>query len=111
MNPASSNRDWLSLSAIARRWGAETGQAAEEIERELEAWFAEFVERERPTEPGASAGGKDTTNRLMGLLGGRYMVRETLETFCEESGRDKPRFWFAEDRTEQAAGAGKDAQL
>jgi hypothetical protein len=40
-----SEQDWLSLAEIARRWGAETGESAEALERDLAAWFAAFVER------------------------------------------------------------------
>jgi chemotaxis protein histidine kinase CheA len=92
-----SEQDWLSLAEIARRWGAETGESAEALERDLAAWFAAFVER-----PASAAALQDnrpgqSTDRLMGLLGGRQLSRETLALFCDERGRAKPRFWFAED--------------
>lgn len=92
-----SEQDWLSLAEIARRWSAETGESAEALERDLAAWFAAFVER-----PASAAALQDnrpgqSTDRLMGLLGGRQLSRETLALFCDERGRAKPRFWFAED--------------
>jgi hypothetical protein len=31
----------------------------------------------------------------MGMLGGRHLERQTLEAYCEERGRPKPRFWFS----------------
>lgn len=95
------DQDWLSLSEIARRWSEETGRNAEEIAGDLEAWFADFVERERTRQPEPSDDSKDTTNLLMGLLGGQYLQRETFATYCEETGHVKPQFWFAEGVEEE----------
>ncbi len=96
-----STQDWLSLTEIARLWSYETGESAEAIERDLNAWFLDFVERESSQEIGSPGRDGDTTNLLMGLLGGRQLQRETFATYCEEKGYAKPNFWFAggtEDR-------------
>ncbi len=96
-----SNQDWLSLTEIARLWSDETGESAEALERDLEAWFSEFVARDPSPQPGTPGRDGGTTNLLMGLLGGRLLQRETFAVYCEERGHAKPRFWFAggaEDR-------------
>ena len=67
-----SGPDWLSVPEIARRWSNETGESAEALERDLQAWFSAFVGR-RSAMPSGSPGGGDTTNLLMGLLGGRHL--------------------------------------
>ncbi len=90
-----SNRDWLSLAEIARLWSAECGESAEELERDLATWFSEFVARAPTRRLVSSNRDGDTTNRLMGMLGGRHLERQTLEAYCEERGRPKPRFWFS----------------
>ncbi len=96
-----SNRDWLSLAEIARLWSEECGESADDLERDLDSWFTEFVAREpsqrpqRLVSPDRNPGRNgDNTNRLMGMLGGRHLERQTLEAYCEERGRPKPRFWF-----------------
>ena len=96
-----SNQDWLSLTEIARLWSDETGESSETLERDLDAWFSEFVVREPSQQPGSPGRDGDTTNLLMGMLGGRHLQRETFAIYCEEKGHAKPRFWFAggtEDR-------------
>lgn len=97
-----SNQEWLSLAEIARRWSEETGESAEALERDLQAWFSAFVDgaRARSSEPPADGG--DTTNLLMGWLGGRHLKRDTLARYCEERDRDRPHFWFAEDSEDPA---------
>ncbi len=96
-----SNRDWLSLTEIARLWSDETGEREEALERDLDAWFSEFVAREPSQQPGSPGRDGDTTNLLMAMLGGRHLQRETFAIYCEERGHEKPHFWFAggaEDR-------------
>ncbi len=90
-----SNQDWLSLTEIARLWSDETGESAELLERDLEAWFSEFVAREPSQQFGSSGRNGDTTNLLMGTLGGQHLQHETFAVYCEERGHAKPRFWFA----------------
>ncbi|MDX1575123.1 MAG: hypothetical protein R3285_02950, partial [Kiloniellales bacterium] len=70
-----SSRDWLSLAEIARLWSAECGESAEDLERDLDAWFSEYVAREPSQQLVASGHNGDNTNRLMGMLGGRYLER------------------------------------
>ncbi len=89
------NRDWLSLTEIARLWSDETGESADALERDLDAWFSEFVTREPSQQFGSSGHNGDTTNLLMGMLGGRLLQRETFAVYCEERGHDRPRFWIA----------------
>jgi hypothetical protein len=98
------NREWLSLTEIAQHWSHETGESAEALERELDAWFSNFVTREPSRQFVPSDGDGNTTNRLMGLLGGRYLQRETFAVFCEERGHDMPQFWCPDD----AEGEGPD---
>jgi hypothetical protein len=96
-----SNQDWLSLTEIARLWSDETGESSEALERDLDDWFSEFVVREPSQQPGSPGRDGDTTNLLMGMLGGRHLQRETFAIYCEEKGHAKPRFWSAggaEDR-------------
>jgi hypothetical protein len=89
--------DWLSIQEISRRWGEETGHDLSAFQKDLEEWFAEFV-KEPPTSrqlmPGVTF---DTiiANRLLGMLGARYLERRTFEAYCEERGHSKPHFWFA----------------
>jgi hypothetical protein len=96
-----SNLDWLSLTEVAQLWSDETGESADAFERDLDAWFSEFVARESSQQLESPGRDGDTTNLLMAMLGGRHLQRETLAVYCEERGRAKPRFWFAgnaEDR-------------
>jgi hypothetical protein len=98
-----SGHDWLSLAEIARLWSNETGESEETLERDLDAWFSEFVARQ-PTEPSGMPGqGGDTTNLLMGMLGGRHLQREIFAVCCEEKGYAKPKFWFSGDTQDSEA--------
>jgi hypothetical protein len=89
--------DWLSIQEISRLWGEETGHDPSAFQKDLREWFAEFV-KEPPTSrqlmPGVTF---DTiiANRLLGMLGARYLERKTFEAYCEDRGHSKPRFWFA----------------
>ncbi len=87
--PPSRIPEWLSLQDIARAWSEETGESAEALEGNFRAWFKEFLVRNAYGEAGAGGGGIPAE-----MLEGRQIWRETFETFCEESGRAKPRFWF-----------------
>jgi hypothetical protein len=92
------NSDWLSIHEVARLWGEESGRDAAALEADLEAWFAEFVERpagRRSATPGSEPDAP-ATNRLMGLLGARHLERSVFEAYCRERGLAKPRFWFGE---------------
>ena len=91
------NQDWLSLTEIARLWSEEAGESAEALERDLEHWFEDFVARAPLPQPGSPGREGDTTNLLMGYLGGRHLQRETLAVYCVERGREMPRFWSADD--------------
>jgi hypothetical protein len=88
------SQDWLSLSEIARLWSEETGESANALERDLETWFSDYVDRPPSSRHGSPGRAGDTTNSLMGLLGGRHLQRETLALYCEERGRAWPRFWI-----------------
>ncbi len=89
------NKDWLSLREIARLWSDEAGESAERIERDLNAWFSEFVAREPSREPGSPGTDENSTDLLMDILGGRHLRYETLEIYCDEKGLAKPNFWTA----------------
>jgi hypothetical protein len=95
--------DWLSIQKISRLWGEETGHDTSTLQEDLEEWFAEFV-KEPPTSrqlvPGVNF---DTiiANRLLGMLGARYLERRTFKAYCEERGHSKPRFWFADREVER----------
>ncbi len=95
--------DWLSIQEISRRWGEETGHDLSAFQKDLEEWFAVFV-KEPPTSrqlmPGVTF---DTiiANRLLGMLGARYLERRTFEAYCEERGHSKPRFWFTDWEAER----------
>jgi cell division septation protein DedD len=95
--------DWLSIQEISRLWGEETGHDTSSLQEDLEKWFAEFV-KEPPTSrqlvPGVNF---DTiiANRLLGMLGARYLERRTFKAYCEERGHSKPRFWFADGEAER----------
>ncbi len=85
--------EWLSLQDIARAWSEETGESAEALEGKFRAWFKEFLVRNAYGEAGAGGdAGDDGISAEM--LEGRQIWRETFETFCEERGHAKPRFWF-----------------
>ncbi len=96
--------DWLSIDEIIRLWSEETGLDASAFREDLEAWFAAFVKQppaSRALIPGGSA---DATNRLMGMLGARYLERSTFQAYCEERGHPKPRFWFGDQAEESRRG-------
>ena len=71
-----SNQDWMSLTEIARLWSLETGESADLIERDLNAWFSEFVVGRPSRVSGSPHDDGVAINRLMGLLGGRQLKRE-----------------------------------
>jgi hypothetical protein len=95
------NREWLSLTEVARLWSDATGGNAEALERDLDAWFSEFVTREPSRQFVPSDGDGNTTSRLMGLLGGRSLNRETFAVYCEERGYDMPHFWCPDDAEDE----------
>jgi len=95
------NRKWLSVTEIAQLWSDTTGGNAEAFERDLDTWFSEFVTREPSPQSAPTDGDGNTTNRLMGLLGGRYLQRETFGIFCEERGYDMPHFWSSDDAEDE----------
>ena len=86
--------DWLSIEEISRLWGEETGLDASAFQKDLEQWFAEFVKQTPASQALITGKTTDTTNLLMGMLGARYLERQTFEAYCEERGYPKPRFWF-----------------
>ncbi len=81
--------EWLSLQDIARAWSEETGESAEALEGNFREWFKAFLVRNAYAEAGAGDAGIPAE-----MLEGRQIWRETFETFCEETGHAKPRFWF-----------------
>jgi peptidoglycan hydrolase-like protein with peptidoglycan-binding domain len=89
--------EWLSLRDIAVAWSEETGESAEALEAKFREWFKEFLVRNAYAEAGAGGGGDDAEIPAE-MLEGRQIWRETFETFCEERGHAKPRFWFPEGR-------------
>ena len=99
-----SGQDWLSLAEIARLWSDETGESEEALERDLEAWFSAFVARQPPQATGRPGHDGETTNLLMGMLGGRHLQREIFAIYCEEKGLAKPRFWFPGDDDNSESG-------
>ncbi len=84
--------EWMSLQDIARAWSEETGEKAETLEVNFREWFKDFLVRNAYTE----AGGTGDAGIPAEMLEGRQIWRETFETFCEERGHAKPRFWFPE---------------
>jgi hypothetical protein len=85
--------DWLSIEEISRLWGEETGLDASAFQKDLELWFAEFVKQTPASQALITGKTTDTTNLLMGMLGARYLERQTFEAYCEERGHPMPRFW------------------
>jgi colicin import membrane protein len=86
--------DWLSIDEITRLWSEETGREAAAFQKDLESWFNDFV-KQHPSSPSLMSGeNAGATNRLMGMLGARYLEKTTFETYCENRGHPKPRFWF-----------------
>ena len=82
--------EWLSLQDISRSWTEETGEDAAAFEAEFRGWFEDYLLRNAYGGEGEDAGVPAQ------LLEGRQIWRETFETFCEERGLTKPRFWFPE---------------
>lgn len=89
--------DWLSIKEISHLWGEETGHDPAVLRRDLEAWFAEFVKETPDTRQARPGVALDTimVNRLLGMLGARYLERKTFEAYCEDRGHAKPVFWIA----------------
>ncbi len=84
--------EWLSLQDIATAWSEETGEDATTFEAGFRGWFKDYLLRNAYGEEGA--GGEGDAGIPAQLLEGRQIWRETFETFCEERGLAKPRFWF-----------------
>ncbi len=78
--------EWLSLQDIARAWSEETGEDTAAFEAGFRGWFKDYLLR--------NDYGDDDAGIPAELLEGRQIWRETFETFCEERGLAKPRFWF-----------------
>ena len=83
--------EWLSLADIARAWSEETGEPSEALEDKFRDWFKDYLLRNGYGQ--ASADGDELVVPPE-LLEGRQVWRDTFETFCEERGHAKPRFWF-----------------
>lgn len=96
--------NWLSIEEIARLWGEEKQLDASAIRQDLEKWFAEFVEQPAAALSCATDKNTDNTNRLMGVLGSRYLEKRTFEIYCKDRGKSMPCFWFDEpvDETQGA---------
>jgi peptidoglycan hydrolase-like protein with peptidoglycan-binding domain len=92
--------EWLSLQDIARAWSEETGEDAAAFEAGFRVWFKDYLLRNAYGEEGADGADAGIPAQL---LEGRQIWRETFETFCEERGLAKPRFWFAGDGQASAA--------
>ncbi len=87
--------EWLSLQDITRAWSEETGESAQALEGNFREWFKEFLVRDGYIEAGTDDTG-DEPGILAELLE-RPIWRDTFETFCEERGLAKPRFWFPDE--------------
>ncbi len=87
--------EWLSLQDIALAWSEETGESAQALEGNFREWFKEFLVRDGYLEAG-TGGTADEPGILENLLE-RPIWRDTFETFCEERGLAKPRFWFPDE--------------
>ncbi len=84
--------EWLSLQDIATAWSEETGEDAAAFEADFRGWFKDYLLRNAYGEE--RAGGEGDAGIPAKLLDGRQIWRETFESFCEERGLTKPRFWF-----------------
>ena len=93
--------EWLSLQDIARAWSEETGESAQALEGNFREWFKEFLVRDGYIEAGTGDTG-DEPGILAELLE-RPIWRHTFETFCEERGLAKPRFWFPDEKAFEVA--------
>jgi len=83
----------LSIVEIARLWSAETGDSAEDIERELAEWaYAASAD-------GAQVGSKASSNKIGPAKlkiepdPRREICREDLDAFCRENDRLLPHIW------------------
>ena len=83
--------EWLSLPDISKAWNEETGEDAATFEAAFRAWFKDYLVRNAYGESGGEGEGARVSARL---LEGRQIWREIFETFCEDRGLAKPRFWF-----------------
>jgi peptidoglycan hydrolase-like protein with peptidoglycan-binding domain len=83
--------EWLSLPDISKAWNEETGEDAATFEETFRAWFKDYLVRNAYGEAGGEGDGDRVSARL---LEGRQIWREIFETFCEDRGLAKPRFWF-----------------
>lgn len=96
--------DWLKIDDISRLWNEETGLDASSLQTDLESWFAEFTRESSIARQLLPDAPFDTivANRLLGMLGARYLERRTFELYCEERGHPKPRFWSVGPDAERA---------
>ncbi len=83
--------EWLSLPDISKAWNEETGEDAATFEEAFRAWFKDYLVRNAYGESDGEGEGARVSARL---LEGRQIWREIFETFCEDRGLAKPRFWF-----------------
>lgn len=83
--------EWLSLQDIARAWSDETGESAGDFEGRFRTWFKDYLLRNDYGDADGEESGISAE-----VMEGRQIWRETFETFCEERGEEKPRFWFPE---------------
>jgi tetratricopeptide (TPR) repeat protein len=83
--------EWLSLPDISRAWNEETGEDVATFEEAFRAWFKDYLVRNAYGESGGEGEGAGISARL---LEGRQIWRDIFETFCEDRGLVKPRFWF-----------------
>ena len=89
--------EWLSLEDIAEAWSEETGEDAAAFEAGFRGWFKDYLLRNAYGEEGADGEDAGIPARLLEC---RQIWRETFETFCEERGLAKPRFWFSGDQAD-----------
>ena len=90
------NSEILNFQDIAWAWSEESGESAQALERNFREWFKDFLVRNGYVEAGA----RDTADEPWFLekpQEGRPIWRDTFETFCEEQGLAKPRFWFPDE--------------
>jgi len=94
---------WLSIDEITQALGEEVGRDPSILKTDLERWFSQFVNQPPPerTRPYTYKDEIENTNRLMGLIGSRYLAKTVFEKYCSERGLAKPRFWIAEARPDE----------
>ncbi len=90
-----SSRYWLSIDEIAQLWSAETGEQADTLKLDLEAWFEEYLKRPKDPDAEGQPVEEDNTNLLMGLLGSRHLQKKTFEIYLKERARPAPAFWVS----------------